>query len=168
MAKRQARFAEGTTVSINSTKQEIMELVEKHADSEAIVFTCNGWPTATFGKDGRLYKFDVPAVDPDDRYITHTDTGRLRIGEARKNAIAAEERRLWRALLLILKAKFEILRAVPVTFEQEFLSNLVLPNRRTVGEHFTPIIEDAINQGELPTSMMALPMGKTEVVKYGK
>lgn len=158
MTKRKPRFAEGTTVPINSTKHEIMDLVEKHTGSEAIVKTIDGRPTAMFEKDNRLYKFDVPAIDHSDPYITRTGTGRMRTGEALQTAIAAEERRLWRALLLILKAKFEILRAVPVSFEQEFLPNLVLPNRCTVNEHFTPIINDAIDQGELPTSILALPV----------
>lgn len=157
MTKPRPRFAEGTTVPINNTKLEIMDLVQKHTGSEAITLTIQGRPTATFTKDGRLYKFDVPAVDPKDRYVTHTPTGRPRSGEALQAAVEAEERRLWRALLLVLKAKFEILRAVPVTFEQEFLPNLVLPNRITVEEHFTPLIERAINQGQLPSSMLALP-----------
>lgn len=157
------RFAEGTKVPIDQTRLELMILVRERTGSEAQVFTRDGRPTVVFEYKRRMYLIDVPAIDPTDEAVTRTERGRPRTGEALKNAIEAEERRIWRALLLVVKAKFEMLRAVPVTFEQEFMPHLVLPNRLTVSEHFGPMIEEAVASSALPTSLMALPTRGSEM-----
>ena len=60
-------------------------------------------------------------------------------------------RQRWRALALIVKAKPEATETGITTFEEEFLSYIVLPDNQTVGECMLPqIIEEAYQRGEMP------------------
>lgn len=49
-----------------------------------------------------------------------------------RTAADAEERRRWRALLLLLKAKIEVIMAGDSTVEREFLAHVMLPNGVTM------------------------------------
>jgi len=60
------------------------------------------------------------------------------------------EREAWRAMLLIVKAKLEVVAMGQSTVEQEFLSNLVLPGGETMGEHAQPLIAHAYESGVMP------------------
>lgn len=44
-------------------------------------------------------------------------------------------KRLWRALVLLVRAKITAVNENIVTFEEEFLSNIVMADGRTVAEH---------------------------------
>jgi hypothetical protein len=58
-------------------------------------------------------------------------------------------RRLWRALLLAIKAKLEVVESGLAIFEEEFLSNIVMPDGCTVGEHARPWIAEAYETGRV-------------------
>lgn len=68
-----------------------------------------------------------------------------------------EHKRRWRALLLILKAKLEIVSGGESTLTREFLSDMVLPNGRTVEEDMAPLLLQAVADGKMPR--LALPSG---------
>ena len=50
----------------------------------------------------------------------------------------AEYRRLFRVLLLRLKAKFESVKSSEISFDEEFLANIVDSNGKTVFETIKP------------------------------
>jgi hypothetical protein len=56
----------------------------------------------------------------------------------------AEERRLWRALLLVLKAKFEAIDSGITTFDHEFLAHLVTSTGATVADAIAPQLDRAL------------------------
>lgn len=62
----------------------------------------------------------------------------------------AENRRRWRALLLILKAKLELVASGDTDFEAEFLANLVLANGSTLGAHLLPTLSDVLDSSKMP------------------
>lgn len=120
-------FAEGTTVTVEKTQAEIQTLlVRKHG---ATMYT-SGWmgtqAAIEFTIKGRRVRFTIPMPKTSDPII-QKNAHRL------KEAIAAEERRRWRCLLLKIKGKLEFVGSDD-EFEEEFLSHIVTDNGATVIE----------------------------------
>ncbi len=137
-------FAERTTVSVPKTRGEIEALVERYGASRF----ASGWQDDTetgalcaaisFAARGRLVRFKL-------KMPTREET----IAELRKKpsyrhylpadstvdqALAAEQRRRWRCLLLVLKAKLESIESGIETFDEAFLANIVTDGNLTVYE----------------------------------
>ena len=100
-----------------------------------------------FMAEERQIKFVVPA--PAAAEFVRTKAGQQRSTAQLKNAIAAEERRRWRALLLVIKAKLEAVQSGIVTFEEEFLAHVVMPDGRTVQQHVEEPIRRAYIEGHV-------------------
>ena len=65
-------------------------------------------------------------------------------------------RERYRVLLLLIKARFEMIATGSRTFEEEFLADIVMPNGQTVSEGALPTIRQAIEEGRMPQKL--LPM----------
>lgn len=70
------------------------------------------------------------------------------------------QRSKWRVLVLVVKAKLEAIQSGVVTFEQEFLAHIVMPDNQTVGEHLVSKIAAAYETGKLPPLLPG--MGATQ------
>ncbi len=66
----------------------------------------------------------------------------------------AEERRRWRALLLVLRAKFEAVASGITTFDREFLAHLVTNEGVTVGDVIAPSLDRSL-AGNAPLALPA-------------
>lgn len=150
-------YAEGTTTPVEKSQMEIAAVVRKYgADSFA-----TGWdgPRAVvqFVAHSRQVRFvlDLPS-DPSEFARTAGQRPRQRTPAEARNAMEAEVRRRWRALLLAIKAKFEVVETGISTFEAEFLAHTVLPDGSTVGERIEPRIAEAIASGRMPTTLLAI------------
>jgi len=116
-------------------------IYEWHEDKALVAFQMNN----------RRIKFMLPMPSKTDREFTHT-AGR---GSARhpEDALKSWEqagRQRWRALALAIKAKMEAVSSGITTFEEEFLSHIVLPNGGTVGSWMIPQIETSYKNKKLP------------------
>jgi hypothetical protein len=135
------RFAEGTDVPVDRSRQEIEKLCRAHGASGF----ASSWDKSSycimFELRGRRVRFDVGAPDTK----TYRDTKRWE----------AEERRRWRALLLILKAKLELVASGDTDFEAEFLANLVLRGGQTLGSTFLPTLTEVLDTGTMPKMLTA-------------
>jgi hypothetical protein len=67
----------------------------------------------------------------------------------------AEERRVWRAILLRLKSRLECIADEMGTVESEFLDGIVLPNGMTCGDWLRGQIDSAYSTGEMPPLLPA-------------
>ena len=56
----------------------------------------------------------------------------------------------WRALLLSIKAKLEAVESGIETFDEAFMSHIVMPNGQTMAEHSLPYIREAYSTGKMP------------------
>jgi hypothetical protein len=119
-----------------------------------------GWQGSTaligFELGERKYQFTLPLPDPNAREFRLSPTGRERTARAIEGEYNQAVRQRWRALALIVKAKFAAVEAGISTVEVEFMANTVLPDGRTVGEHTLPAIAQAYADNTVP-SMLALP-----------
>ena len=128
------RFAEGTTVEVGKSRMEVEELLAKHGAMQVIIGTDSehGGGFVHFAMDGRQYRLLVPR----------------REGAKRNEKQLDRER--WRALLLILKAKLEVVASELVTMEQEFLAYVMLPNGKTMGDEMAPQLVESYKSKKMP------------------
>jgi len=134
-------FAEGTTVDVSKTRAEIESLARKHGASQfGSGWSSGGEAGITFViKDRRVqFRLAMPtgqekAIADKARRMSRQNWGTPDAAKLRL-CIDAEERRLWRCLLLAIKAKLEIVASGIATFEEEFLAHVVTDNGLTVYE----------------------------------
>lgn len=122
------RYAEGTTVTVESSRGEITGILARHGVLEM------GWQTGPDGDRllfklaGRSYLFDI-------RKPTRAEVGRLYPHARDLDAkMAAEWRRRWRAHVLLIKAKLEFASGGDTTAEREFMPYLIVAGGGTLSE----------------------------------
>ena len=142
------RFAEGTSVSADRSRAEIEQTLKRYgADAFSYAYE-PGRAVVAFRAHNRYVKLEVPLPNTDDPEVKLTPSGLTRSRAQRETALAAEERRRWRATALIVKAKLEAVASGVMTFDQEFGAFIVLPDGSTVGEWLSPQIEEAYESGD--------------------
>ena len=65
-----------------------------------------------------------------------------------------EERRAWRLVLLLIKAKLEAVREGATTIEREFFADMLLPNGQTVHQAAAPELAIAYEKGAMPDRLL--------------
>lgn len=103
----------------------------------------------TFKAHERIVRFTVPL--PRLRDYTHNRAGAARTGSQQRAAMAQAERQRWRALVLVVKAKLEAVESGIVSFEEEFLAHILLPDGTTVSQWAGPQLENVYATGDMPT-----------------
>lgn len=129
------RFAEDTSVPADRTQGEIKKRLREHGADQIVVFESADKTAVAFTVRGSMYRITVP-IDP-----------------KAKNA-AQEERRAWRLLNLLMKAKMEAVREGATTIEREFLADRLLYDGRTVSEVIGPELQIAEREGRMPAQLL--------------
>jgi hypothetical protein len=130
-------YAEGTSTPPERTQMEIQKLVRMKGAQRVGFFSDNDHIILTFQTKERVVKFKVtlPTVDaPGARLQKQARASRALYSVALPRVVEAEVRRRWRALLLSLKAKFELVESEIETFDEAFLAQIVTPGGATVFE----------------------------------
>jgi len=142
------KYAAGTTVEPEKSQQEISAQLRRYG-ADGFAF---GWErhraVVQFVAHQRQVRFVLP-LPTDPKEFQKSEAGRWRDAKQQQAALDAEVRRLWRCLLLAIKSKLEVVESGIATFEEEFASNIVLPDGRTVYEHIAPEIEEAYSTGRV-------------------
>lgn len=155
-----SRYATGTEVSIDKSKADIEKLLKKYG-AKAFGYSWHeedGLYTVLFEIQNRRVRFLLPM--PHISEYTKTPTGKLRTEDSMQTAWEQAQRQRWRALVLVIKAKLEAVDSGILTFEEEFLSHIVLPNGKTVGEWTRPQLEQIYLTGQMPRFLPGLPAPK--------
>lgn len=154
------RFAEGTTVEVSKSKAEIEGLLTKHGASGTAVVSDYLTQTAsvTFRFGERFYRMQLanrPGTLPDPYKPATPETPKGWQGWAvaeRQRWVAARveqsAREVWRRLLLVVKAKLELVAEGGSSVEREFLADMLLPDGRTVGYALESQISEAYATGK--------------------
>ena len=162
-----SQYAAGTDVSINRSIQELEKLVGKHgATGFGYGRDDNEQRTrVVFRIADRMVRFEV--VTPDWHDFISTTTGRRRTQAAAMEFAAAEEKRRWRALVLVIKALLVAIADGVITLSDAFLPYTLLPSGATVGEWAAPQLDTAYATATMPT---LLPGGAPEhrVIEAGQ
>jgi len=131
-------YAANTEVSVDKSRAEIEALARKYSADQFV----SGWKedqhqaTVQFRCQQRYVKFVLPLP------VQKDYSNRRKFEQA--------ERRIWRALALIIKAKLEAVSSGIVSFEEEFMAHIVMPDGKTMAEHFVPQIEAAYTDKRIP------------------
>lgn len=143
-------YAKGTDVTEDKSKGELRRLIYKYGasnykyaeeeDAAAILFDCAN----------RRVRFVIHFPPPDSKEFLFTEARKTRrSSEGAYAAYESERRRRWRALILAIKAKFEVVESGIATFEEEFLAYVLLPNRQTVGQTALPAVAEMYHNGKV-------------------
>jgi hypothetical protein len=135
-----SRFASQTSVSPEKSRAEIEGLLNKYGADGFGYMTQGERARIEFVFGGRRLRFNLTLPDQGDVRFAHTATGRDRGREVARKEWEQETRRLWRALVLGIKAKLEMVSSGVAVFEEEFLAHFVV-NGKTLGEQMVPQLE---------------------------
>lgn len=160
-------YATNTEVSVEKSRGEIERLLSRHRCTKFATGVDHESHLATvqFHTHNRIVKFEIALPNPADpkyRKIKNTYMQRTAAGVAK--IVDQEERTRWRALLLVIRAKLEAVESNIATFEDEFLSHVVLPNQQTVAQYIGPMVERIYETGRMPPER-SLPGEVVESVK---
>lgn len=165
MSTKPKRFAEGTSVSAEKSRIEIEQLLAKHGATQRSFATDDdtGRTVLTFRLSGRMARIsmavDVSALpipnkrDWDQKPQCPKGWDQWTGAEQREWVNAKRDqmnRELMRRLLLVLKAKLELIQDGVTTFEREFLADILLPNGETMHEAIRGRLAEAYDTGSMP------------------
>jgi hypothetical protein len=129
------RYAENTSVSVERSKLEIERLVQRYGAAQFFSGWADGGSVIGFRMRDRFVRFRLPLPD------------KSRLSQDRYDQ---EQRRRWRALVLVLKAKLTAVDTGISDFETEFLGNITVANGQTVGEWAKPQLAEMYERGNMP------------------
>lgn len=145
------RFAQNTEVSVERSKAEIERMIQRYGADGFVT----GWrgteAVVSFEMKDRRIRFTLPLPDRNDRRFTETPGKKLQRtpDEAMRHWEQACRQR-WRALLLCIKAKLEAVEVGIVSFDEEFLPYIVMPNGMTIAERILPQLPTICATGNMP------------------
>lgn len=128
------RYAEGTTVSVASSRGEITGILTSHGCERMAWGTDPLGDTLQFELAGKIFRFTIAKPTADE--LRRVDGDRYTYPHNVDWATKADQewRRRWRAHVLLIKAKLEFIEGGDGTLDVEFLPYAVLRDGRTVGE----------------------------------
>lgn len=149
-------YAESTTVSADRSRAEIEKTLARYGADSFIYGWDRDRAIVGFVARGKQVRFQLPMPDRQAKEFTHTPgRGLKRTPAQAEEAFEQAVRQRWRALALVIKAKLEAVESGIVTFEQEFLAHVMLPNGGTVGDWVLPQVDSAYATGEMPALLPA-------------
>ncbi len=128
-------YAHKSPVPAEKTRGEIEKTLARYGATGFAYGTETGRAIIGFQTRDRRIKFVLPLVVP-----SHLS----------KDQCAQFVRSRWRALLLSIKAKLEAVESGIESFDEAFMSHIVMPNGQTMAEHALPYIKDAYSTGKMP------------------
>lgn len=149
-----AKYASNTNVSSELSRLEIEKILIRYGAENFAYATAPGKALIGFTMYERQIKFVLPLPKIDDYRLT--PTGRSRTENSQYEVWEQACRQRWRALKLVIQAKLEAVECGISVFEDEFMSNIVLPGGQTVGDFMRPQIEKAYLTGDVPNMLPML------------
>jgi hypothetical protein len=156
------KYAAGTEVSISRSREEIEKTLQRYG-ARGFMYGSHGDVAAVaFEMKKRRYRIELnyPPASSFARMANH----QVRTPTQQKEAQDREVRRLWRALLMVIKAKLEAVQSGITTIEDEFLAHTVMSNDQTVGQWLEPQVREMYESGEMPPFLPGVrPAGRKQL-----
>lgn len=136
-----AAYAQGTQVDVSKTRGEIDRLLVKHGATQVGIMSdeVENRAAVLFVMKGAKFRIEIPLPTAKDVAWSRR---RVNLDQLRRER--------WRAVLLLLKSKLEIVRLGVVSLEHEFMADMVLPNGGTVAEQIGHAIRNGLGSGDAP------------------
>jgi len=123
-------YAQGTSVPADRTRSEIEQFLTRRGATATMIGNTAEKAMLVFELEGRRIRFLMPLP--------------VRKRGDSDSRVAAELRRRWRALLLVLKAKLEAVASHITTLDEEFLAHIIVQGNETVGDRIIPELHGVI------------------------
>jgi hypothetical protein len=159
------RYAAGTTVSVERSQSEILKNLRKYGADAFAFGEDQGAGIVRFRYKARPISFRLQLPDPKSADFWEYQ---LRSKTHRRNDEAAAKlweqacRQRWRALNLFILATLEAVESGIVPEEEAFIAQTLIRGGETLGEHFAPQIQKAIESGTLPRLLLPGPSAGRE------
>lgn len=131
-------YAKGTAVPVERSRAELVKILEKAGATRCMIGNDGSKAVAFFELKQRPIRITWEMPTAADRQFTHLHPenkwSSKRSDLQAKKLYEQSIREKWRALILIVKAKLEIIEAGHSTVDKEFLADVVLPSSQTVHE----------------------------------
>ena len=134
-------YAEGTTVPFERSRAEIEQTLKRYGATSFAYEWKDKKAVILFEASVRHLRFELAMP-------TASEFEGTRYASSEEKC-AAEMRRRWRCLALVIKAKLEAVQSGIAEFEEEFLAHIILPNGETAGEWMKPQIAMAYETGKM-------------------
>lgn len=158
-----SRFAEGTEVPVEKTRAELEGLLARHGATQRATYVDDdqGRAVVQFRIAGRMVRLEVvcPTLESyepatwDRQPPAPRGSGRWtpeQRNDWKRKQAEQGARSAWRRLLLVVRAKLEIIADGGSTFEREFLADILLPDGRTVHKALAEQLEQSYLDGGMP------------------
>jgi len=142
------KYATQTTVSVEKSRAEIEQILMKYGADQFMYGTDREKAMVMFRMHGKQIQFSLKYL-PIGQF-KYTPTRQVRSAENQKSAWEQDQRSKWRAFVLVIKAKLEAVESGIMSFEDEFLANILLPNGQTVSNFLVPQLENVYEFGQMP------------------
>lgn len=148
------KYAAETSVSAEQSRMEIERLLRKYEADQFMYGHDGDRALVMFRMHGRHIRFVLSLPTEEEHMLT--PARRRRTATQAKAATEQATRQRWRALKLVIQAKLEAVASGIVSFEEEFLAQIILPDNSTVGEFMAPQVERAYTHAVMPSILPAL------------
>ncbi len=153
------RYAAGTTVPQERSRAELEGLLARYGADRFAYQWAGDNRVIGFRIDGRVIRIELKLPSAQDHNVLYSEGGKYRTVNQRREAQEQLTRERWRALILVTKAKLEAVASGISTIENEYLSQTILPDGRSVGEWVRPHVQTAYETGDAPLLLLAATAG---------
>lgn len=154
------KYASETLVSSEKSQAEIKTTLQKYGATKYAYYEDEDKAGIRCEMQGRQLQFIVTLPNRTaDEFIYAGEGTRRKVRDVQAQHKFWEQacRQKWRALALIIKAKMVAVESGIVTFEQEFLSHILLNDGRTVADHALPVIAEVYKTGRIKPLLLLPP-----------
>ncbi len=154
-------YAEGTEVTVEKSEAELKAILRKFGADQIATMEGAKRVQIAFRAHGRFVRLDITMPDPNEKrfWLKPNSSWQKCTASRAAERYDAERRRRWRVMVLVLKAKLEMVTEGAETFEQSFMAHMVLPGGGTVAEWLAPQLSAVYEGGEMPRSLPMLGSG---------
>lgn len=145
-------YAAGTEVPVERSKLEL-ERVLRRAGAQQYGTAhddANGQAIVYFKLAQRSIRLNIPLPKVTDFKHRPNSSWRLASSADQQRRWEQACRVRWRGIILVVKAKMQLIDLGLSTVEREFLADITMPDGRSVAELFKPILEEAYLTGRTP------------------
>lgn len=155
-----ARYAANTEVPVERSKAELDAVLGRYGATQRMIGSddVQGRAFVLFSMAGRQVRLEMalpmlepflkPAAKAQPRGWWQWPDDRRR--DWAQKQLEQAQRTKWRAMVLVVKAKLELVTDGMSTVEREFLADIVLPDGRRVEQLLSPVLDEAYRTGTMP------------------
>ena len=150
-------YAETTTVSVEKSVAEIVTLIRRQDGAQIAQLDDDARYVIAFTMAARQIRFIVQFDPLSHKRFDLDGRGLRRTAEGRRVQWEQHRRQRMRALLLVIRAKFESIDSKVETFEEAFLANVVMADNKTLYERVKEPIALEYDSGKIAPLMLGGP-----------